>query len=77
MVVVAGLEAVALVAVVFLLLRHFAASERAWADERRELLNRVQRPDHIPLPSTEQFVFPEQEDDELNKVGTIAPPPED
>lgn len=46
MTIVAAIEAVTIVVVVFLMLRHQGAQERLWGEERRELLNRVQRPDY-------------------------------
>lgn len=72
MTVVAAVEAVALVVVVLLLLRHFAEAQAQWAVERRELLNRVQRPDHIPVAPRPEFVLPELEDDLTAEVGTIT-----
>jgi len=78
MLIVACALVVALVAVAYLLLRSQAradaAHERdreAWVAERRELLNRVQRPEQIPV-GTASFVFPaEQEIDEIAQVGQI------
>ena len=76
MTIVAALLAAALVAVVWLLLRHQQHAERAWEAERRELLNRIQRPEQIPLPDAPDFVLPEPEDDESALVGTVAEPEE-
>ena len=39
--------------------------------ERRELLNRVQRPEWLPVPQ-EAFSTPEVEPDEFNLVGVIS-----
>lgn len=69
--VIAAILAVALVVVVRLFLRHQAALESAWADERRELLTRIQRPEMVPVPTGAPVVFPEQEDDDWGAVGTI------
>ena len=78
MTVVACLEAVALVAVVFLLLRH--QTERATAHDRQlqTMADRIQHPER-PQPSQEgQWVWPQPDDepDEIDLVGTIAAPPE-
>lgn len=72
MTVVASLEALAIVAIVFLLLRSHSSQATAWALERRELLNRVQRPEVLPFASASQYVLPEPEVDELERVGTIT-----
>lgn len=54
-----------------------AELELEWAKERRELLNRIQRPEQtVPQPA-EHFEFPEPEPDDAHLVGTIAPPPEE
>jgi uncharacterized protein (DUF362 family) len=75
MIIVASLEAVALVAIVVLMLRHQAASEVAWTAERRELLTRIQRPEHVPTAQTPAFEWPvDDESDEIELVGTIAEP---
>lgn len=78
----------AIVAIVFYAGRQFeslvvdnsirrAELELEWAKERRELLNRVQRPElHVPQPA-EHFEFPDPEPDDAHLVGTIAPPPEE
>ena len=71
--------AVALVAVVRILTVAHAASEREWAVQRRELLERIQRPERPPTVTGARFEVPEQEPDEWNLVGTIShdPAPED
>lgn len=51
----------------------FAAERREWASERRELLNRIQRPEWLPVVS-EGFEAPEVEMDEFNLVGVIQEP---
>ena len=56
--------------------RSHRAAEVAWERERRELLNRVQRPEHVPVLGGERFEWPEEELDEIEKVGTIALPSE-
>lgn len=51
--------------------------ERAgWADERRELLNRIQQPQFIPTGAADGWKFPENEPDEIGLVGTVAIDPE-
>lgn len=72
MTVVACLEAVAIVVVVLLLLRHQGEEQARWAVERRELLNRIQRPDQIPVAPRPEFLTPDQEDDFAAEVGTIT-----
>lgn len=49
----------------------FHQERKEWSLERRELLNRVQRPEWIPV-SQEAFVAPEPETDEFNLVGVIS-----
>lgn len=75
--IVAVLEAVALVATVALFLRHIAALERAWTVERGELLNRIQRPEYTPTQQAEPLVLPDPEPDYSELVGTVAPTAED
>ena len=74
--IVSGILAVALVAVVHLLLRYHRQAESTWEKERRELLNRIQRPEVVPLPDVPGFVLPEPEEDFSALVGTIAEPEE-
>jgi hypothetical protein len=70
--VVAVAEAVALVAVVFLCLGHLRGVERANAQERRALADRIQRPELLPARETVAFAEPPpREDDELSTVGQI------
>lgn len=77
MTVIACLLAVALVATVHLLLAHFREAQAQWAVERRELLNRIQRPDIVPVTPVHTFTMPEVEPDEIDLVGTIKFEPED
>ena len=49
----------------------FATERREWTSERRELLNRIQRPEWLPVAS-EGFEMPEPEPDEFNMIGTIS-----
>lgn len=90
MTIIAAILAVALVVVVYLMLRHQRASDvaaatertelllsqadqaRAWTEERRELLTRIQRPEYVPVAPMPVFQAPESEPDEINLVGTIA-----
>ena len=74
---VAAIEAVALLVIVWLFLRHQQISEEAWTVERRELLTRIQRPEIIPGPSLPRFEFEPEEPDELELVGTILEPKEE
>jgi hypothetical protein len=54
----------------WLFLRQIQALERDWARERRELLNRIQRPDVTPADPV-LYEIPEQPADEWAKVGEI------
>lgn len=81
MIIVAAIEAAgllvlagALVAVVYMFIAAQAATDTAIADERRELLNRIQRPEQLPVAAMPAFVFPEPVEDEIGLVGTIAEP---
>lgn len=75
-IIVSVVLAVALVAVVHILLRSHRQAEQAWEAERRELLNRIQRPEAIPATSPEHYELPEPEEDFSALVGTIAEPEE-
>ncbi len=84
MIVVTCLLAIALVVIVVAFLHHYRERERLWqqvqqewAAERRELANRIQRPEHIPVGVSRAWVAPEPEDDEVELVGTIADPPQE
>lgn len=78
MTVLAGAEAL-IILVVLCLLFSFERSNRieradrakAWEDERRELLNRIQRPDLLPAQAAEPIMVPDREPDEWNRVGEI------
>jgi hypothetical protein len=76
MTVVAALALVALVAAIALFSRDRDRSEARWTLERRELLNRIQRPEMVPLPTAEGFVVPERLPDEWAQVGQIDIDPE-
>ena len=43
--------------------------------ERRDLLERIQRPEHVPLAPSAPLVYPEPELDEIDLVGRIADDP--
>jgi hypothetical protein len=47
---------------------------RETARERSELLNRVQAPDRLPAAQIADFVIPEPEPDEFDRVGMIFEP---
>ena len=49
----------------------FREEQRAWTVERRELLNRVQRPEVTPFTPVEAFAYPEAEADGIEEVGTV------
>jgi hypothetical protein len=84
MVAVISLAAVcaALVLALTLIVRGFVAHVReledgmsleriAWVEERRELLNRIQRPEYVPTAPAVRFEIPEPEPDDFEQVGTI------
>ena len=75
-VVVACVLAVALVAVVHILQRQHREAEQAWEAERRELLNRIQRPEMLPVPAGATFELPEPEEDFSPLVGVVMEPEE-
>jgi hypothetical protein len=75
----AAVFAIALVVVVHLLLRTHREAEAVYMAERRELLNRIQRPDYLPAANPvdlERFQLPD-EPDEIELINTIAEPPGD
>ena len=49
----------------------FHQERSEWLLERRELLNRVQRPEALPSPQIADFVIPDFEPDEFDLVGVI------
>ena len=63
----------ALVFLIIVLAREYtiALERREWASERRELLNRIQRPEVLPVVSERDFVIPEVEPDEFDMIGSI------
>jgi hypothetical protein len=71
MILLAVIEAICLVVVVLAFLWDRRQTERAWVAERRELLNRVQFPDRMPVQAPVEFKVPELEPDEIDLVGTI------
>ena len=80
---VVGLAAIAVVVVVLIqtwqqrqLIHDHALERDAWIAERRELLNRIQRPEYTPT-TLAPFELPELPEDQYNLVGTIAPPLEE
>jgi hypothetical protein len=52
------------------------AERKQWAEERRELLNRIQAPSFIPTAPQYQFEAPEREPDEYARVGSIVIDPD-
>lgn len=45
-------------------------AEMQWAEERRELLNRIQRPEMVPQRVSDPLTLPDPEPDEIELVGT-------
>jgi hypothetical protein len=60
----------ALIAVVRMMTISHQDAERQWAEERRELLNRIQRPEFVPITQA-NLPIPEADADQYNLVGTI------
>jgi hypothetical protein len=56
--------------------RQHAKQHEAWTAERRELLNRIQRPDHLPVASRPDFLVPDRAPDEWNDVNRVVIDPE-
>lgn len=48
----------------------------AWTEERRELLNRIQRPEVVQAGPVADFPTPDVEQDELGLVGSIVHDPD-
>jgi len=72
MTVVAAIEAVALVAVVFLFLHHLRRVERDNTIERQTLADRIQRPELLPVREAPPYREPPpREDDGMSLVGKI------
>lgn len=65
------LALIALVVIVREILARHATEQASWTDERRELLNRIQRPEFLPVASPGNYVIPEPEPDEIGQVGEI------
>jgi hypothetical protein len=65
---------VALVVTIVVFVRSHAQAQADWAEERRELLNRIQFPDHRPTTAA-PFETPEVEPDESHMVGMIYADP--
>lgn len=61
----------AMFVVILVLVRSAQAAEARWASERRELLNRIQRPEYIPRDTSQVYEIPERDPDEWAKVGTV------
>ena len=76
MIVILGAALIVLTLVLALIVRMLTEAqgqlEASWVQERRELLERIQRPEHPPITSGARFEAPEQEPDEWNLVGTIS-----
>lgn len=70
------LVVVLLVALLYAQQRAHANAETAWTVERRELVNRVQAPDRLPVEAQQMVEIPERQPDEWAKVGTVDIDPE-
>lgn len=66
-----------LVAALWVALNRHHQAERDWARERRELINRIQRPEYLPtMVDPDHFTLStDEEPDEIDLIGTIADPP--
>jgi hypothetical protein len=51
--------------------RNHSSAQEEWLEERRELLNRIQHPEVMPMAPVSDFKAPERPPDEWTKVGTI------
>ncbi|CAB4172170.1 hypothetical protein UFOVP1346_8 [uncultured Caudovirales phage] len=68
----------AILLVVILVREYTIHQERVeGALERRELLNRVQRPEALPTAQMTDFIIPDPEPDEFALVGQISESPDD
>ena len=78
MLIVACLEAVALVVLVVLFLHHIQSIQDQAAAERRELANRIQAPDRLPPLDVSLIPLPQDDElDEIDLVGTVMEPKTD
>lgn len=48
---------------------------KAWTEERRELLNRIQAPSYLPVAPRPDLAIPDREPDGWAEVGTITHDP--
>lgn len=72
-----ALALLAVIAAGALLLLHVQQKAHAqaqvdWALERRELLNRIQRPEQLPVTVPEGWVMPEPETDDSHLIGQVV-----
>lgn len=72
--ILACVQALLLVAVVVILLRHFAQREEEWRDERRELLTRINRPELVPIKRDAQPTVPAPPRGNGHQVGHVFEP---
>lgn len=59
-------------ALLYMVLKIVDEERRSWAAERRELLNRIQAPERIPVEVPVDWTPPEEEPDDTALVGTTA-----
>ena len=69
MILIASLELLVIAVLAFLLYRTIREDRM----ERRELLNRIQRPDLLPTLPVQTFTQPTPEPDEQHLVGVVMP----
>lgn len=70
--VVVAVEVIVFAIVVYLIARVHTEAQEAWIVERRELLNRIQHPEHVPHVPVEGYEIPDREPDGWNQVGTVG-----
>lgn len=76
--VVAVIPSLALLVVIRSLGEAHRAAQKQWAEERRELLNRIQAPERSAFvsPDAATYELPDETPDEFNLVGSLVNDPE-
>lgn len=74
--IIAAVAIITLAAVIWMQDRSHRDDRHRWVEERRELLNRIQRPELAPYTTPTSFEAPELPADEWAQVGTIRNDPE-
>ena len=53
-------------------IQRFGKEREAWLEERRELLNRIQAPERIPMPVSQPMELPDREPSQWAQVGQVV-----